>query len=354
MTMNTDQSLNSAERLPASRSTPAGRAGADGYAWAGRLAAAALAMALLWFIYAVVRPLPSPPAAEAQRVPRAPVAPERTQPIDVRENRLDALVSANYFNHEREFWAPDAGETEALAEAQRLEQAAEEQAAEAERLASRQRTIDPNEPMAFDSIPITDRSSAPVSLLQRVQEVQLRGVYRGEGDPVAMIDLMTEREPRNRMRRLRIGQRFDEDNWRLIAIDDVTDRIILSRAGYNFMISLYDSPFGRDGSLAQASDAAHEAESPGKSEEEVRSELADAGLEQSEIDNLLALALGDDALEGEAAKADEAPADEARATETPEAESQQTRPPGVATILRLLSGNPLQGGDADNGGPDGE
>jgi len=348
-------SASGAESLPAARLAPAGRAGADAYAWAGRIAAVAAALALVWFIFAMVRPLPQPGAAEAVRVPRAPAAPDHSRSIDARERRLEALASANYFSHEREFWTPDAPAQ--VAEAELLERAAQEQAAEAERLAASRRVIDPNKPVAFDSIPVADRASVPVSLLQRVQEVQLRGVYRGESDAVAMIDLMTEREPRNRMRRLRVGQRFDDDNWRLIAIDDATDRVILSRAGHNFMISLYDSPFGRGESLARSDAEVEQGQGDGaKSEEEVRAELADAGLETSEIDSLLAMALGDDALkaEGDDAEPENALAADAAKADEGRPEPQQTRPPGVATILRLLSSNPLEGGDADKGGPEGE
>lgn len=303
-----------------------GGGGADGANWAARAGAAALAIGLLGWGFALVRPLPDVDAEAPPTAFAPPAGIPEPAPMDIRERRLAALTDTNLFAPDRAFWEIDAPQVvatdepaEEAAEAEAAKPATQPSQAASANLEAGADAIDP-----FRNIELTDPKTLPSKSQAKVKEVQLRAVYSLDGRPRALISLASD--PANPSGgSYGVGDTVDEE-WSVLAIDALTDRVVLSREGQNFVFRLYDelpqiaaSPSARP----KRGVPVIERRTPA----EVRRALLDSGLPASEVDELMALALEEEAAQPEPAL---------------EEPAMQGAPAGLEQIIDLMRSNPFE------------
>jgi len=346
-------------RLPRRRLRPGGPDAGGAATWAARAGYAAAALGAGWLGLVVVSPLPTPNAEEAPRLPALPSLPREDASLEQRQRILASLTSENVFRPDRTFWtraptaptADDATPPPSVASAEEPTSTDDAAPLAAESAGG---TID------YDSIPIRALGQLSPAVNKKVRELILRGVYATQGEPVAMIGTVAEQATRGAAPR-RVGDRFDDGAWRVLAIDAKRGRVILERTGeVNVELRLYPDdayePSWPRGEVAaadsgpEASGAVAEDEPADASArlEQIRRELESAGVDPEAIDETLTLAeetaREDEAegVEGEAAVAARAEGGETKGEAEPAQRKRRRGPSGVGPLLKLLSTNPLR------------
>ena len=305
------------------RCTPGGLTGADAMDWALRAGLALLGLSALWLVLAVVRPLPGGAAQPPPPIPSIAAIHHATAPISQRQSRLASLDSGgNIFASDRRNWpvhiasAPAPGDEPGPPGGRKAPQTPSMSAASAGDI---------------DSIELTDNASAAVK--KRLDQLKLRGVYVANGVAAAMIGQKTNPGSES----YRVGDTLDDGEWSLIAIDDLRDRVILSRSGQNFELNLYDTPsFARANpgprSAINATNAPGDVEIDFTSLDKVASELREAGLPRDQINELITLAQEQTAADADTErKAGDAPADPTPAALVP------AMPPGMVQLFKAMA-----------------
>lgn len=329
--------------LHRSRLARAGAAGASAPEWALRIGAAALVTGVAVASWSLLRPLPSPsidPPSNVVDIPRDLI--ERA-PLAERERLLAQIADAgNIFAPDREPWTravaqspDDATADDDAPEEQESETAASAALSPAQLAAAATQTGRASE-IPFEAIPVTE--APPAGIQKDLRDLRLRGVYRTSSGPVALIGNIRD-ENRNGAKPRRIGETFAEEEWTVLAIDDAGKRVILSRAGVNVQLAMYTLSAEAARVSTPTPAVAVPVTKPSvvvmtRTPDQLRRELAEAGVSPAEIEELLALA----AKEQPPAVA-EAPADAPGTGAIPDA------PEGLAELIKMMSTNSGPGGE---------
>lgn len=335
------------QALPRERLAPVGASGADAMTWISRGATGALALALAWWLWAALQPLPSPDAADSTAIPSIPSM-ARAQP-DVRERQsvIVALGAENLFAADRQTWArlpresspQTAAATEAEAKAQ-----AEAAAAEAARSAPAG--------AGGSAIAFTPRDQLPDNVKKALTAIELKAVWRdAEGHGVAMIALVHSAK-RPMSQPYRVGDEFTEETnaqapWRVEAVDLEHRRVLLSRSGTVAALPLYRG-LG-DGPVVAAAKPP-EGAAPGtamaverRTRDEVVLDLRRRGVSEADIRAVIESLDAELRASGEApiqtlgsivAPVDAAPTDAPKARRPP--------PPGMEAVLKMMESQSRQ------------
>jgi hypothetical protein len=326
--------------------------------WASRAGYAAALLGAVFFAFSILNPLPDPSVEDAPTPPPSPALAWDDASLEQRRDLLALLTEDNMFHPDRAFWQATPTDP-ALAEGEDAAPAEDENAprrpggaASNSRIAT---TVDPGAPPDYDSIAVRALNEVTPAVANKVKELILRGVYEDEEGPVAMIGTASQQARRGSLPR-RVGDRFDDDNWRVLAIDAEGGRVILERTGeVNIELRLYpemayEASWPRAGaaSTAQTPDAgiptasANERADTAARLDEIRRQLEEAGVDQESIEETLSLA--QDGELDDASGEDAALAEAGAAPDEQQAEERPTRrgPSGVGPLLRLLSSNPLR------------
>lgn len=226
------------ERLPGGRLAIAGAQGADAITWISRVSVAALAVAVLWWVWVIVRPLP---AADAEQVAALPVIPTLSAPTadDARRAELvESLGRENLYSADRRPWvrlpmASAPGESTSSATADAKPAAGSEAAGPGAAIAG-----DPG------SIAFTPTERLPEDVRKALSTLELKAVRaESTGAGVAMISFVHS-PTRQLSTAYRKGDEFkDEANpgasWRVEAVDLKRRRVLLRRAGVVAALPLY-------------------------------------------------------------------------------------------------------------------
>ena len=315
--MSMAQRGNSVDRISLAQ---AGRGRAPS-AWATIAAAAALASGAVWLGVAVVRPMPATPTARAATSPERRPTPIAESPRAVERAALLARLDemGNIFAPDRAPW-PDSA----------IADAADEPTHEVSDAPVRP-PIAPATPTgsagppAYDQIEVAQ--TPPPAVDREMKSLHLRGIFRTPRGAAAMIQDAADTTSRGRALLLRRGQSFRNGDWRVVAIDAEGKRVILSRAGVNVELSLYDIPAGA-ARVAQAQAPVVQPAPPSvvvqtRTPEQARADLLAAGISAADVDEILRLA-------------QEAPANPAIAA-TPEPSAPVLKSaPGVSDDMRAL------------------
>jgi len=260
--------------------------------WALRGALVLLAGAAVWFVVAIVRPMPTGGEPTTPPIPALTAIPEHAASIDDRQRRLSSLnAGGNIFAGDRRNWP--------------IEIAADDGPGETIELTTVRGNPDAMTPIEVGSTDIDQIELAvnvSAAIRKRLEQLKLRGVFAIGDRKTAMIGQKTN----TASEAYREGDTFDDGEWRVVAIDVERDRVILSRSGQNFELKLYDT-----GAVAAAPRASINAtNTPGEVEigftslDKVAGELRDAGMPREQINELIALAQeqpGEDAAPAEEA-----------------------------------------------------
>ncbi|MEM8834395.1 MAG: hypothetical protein AAGD00_01115 [Planctomycetota bacterium] len=253
-------------------------------------ASALLVLCLAWAAWVSLRPLEQPTLAMTEPPPVLEPITLAQQSIDSRQRTLAHLSSSNMFSAERMWWTP--GGAVGIAQ-----QPSESQEQNGEIVST-----DPL-PQAGETITVVENDEdLPRDLQQAIKNVDLMGVYRSrDGEPVAMVRFV--RDATMRTQRATPGDTItslkdENDSWLVLALEEQPTSIILRRDGTNVRVPLRD---GISGLFARASSgdappavADAEARVEERTEADVRIELLLAGYDEEEIEELLALARGEE------------------------------------------------------------
>jgi hypothetical protein len=312
---------NTAMPIDSERCTPGGLAGVDAMDWALRAGLAMLAIAIIWSVIVVFKPLPSGQAQQPPQIPTLAAMPEHAAPIDVREARLAELnAGGNFFASDRNNWPVHV---------------ARKREADPEATPGRSQPQGPTVVTAnnqdIDSIELAD--NAPSAIKKRLDQLKLRGVYVANGEPSAMIGKKTNASSES----YRVGDTFDDGEWRLVAIDEVSDRVILNRSGLNFELKLYDTGTNAYANASprtsiSATNATGEVEIGFTSLDKVATQLREAGVPRDQINDLISLAQADPDEEEPAVDASVEATEDAKPRAIPPA-----MPPGMVQLFRAMA-----------------
>jgi hypothetical protein len=290
-------------------------------------AGVALGVAAAALLVSTLRPLPKPDGVEALAPAAAPPPPALGGELASRERRLTTLSGAgNIFAADRRPWPADAPDPEAIAEVEPESQPPDRPPQVAQR----------NEPPAIEEIRLTDQPTAAAT--QSIEKLSLRGVLASGGRRLAMIAGGVPRQ-RDDVELYREGDVFLKDTWRVIRIDSKHDRVILEHLGQGdvLALSMYDSPF------AAAPQAASDDGTTvvRATEFEARREMLDAGVERSDVDDLMEMVARLERGEDVEAEPDEQEPAVAATPEEPAAEpgtrrAPQEMPAGMAELLKAM------------------
>ncbi len=334
------ESINST--LPAARLRRAGVTGADASTWAMRAGAAALLFGVAVASWAMLRPLPSPKLDESTAVTRIPRNAAPLVSLADRESLLaDVAGAGNIFAPDREPWRQAVAQrpgTSSETDPEDTASSEDDPATVAANLAAANAKPGAATSLTpFDAIPITE--SPPVAIQKDLKDLRLRGVYRTKSGPVALIGNVKDQN-KNGAKPRRVGETFGEEEWAVLAIDDIGKRVILSRADLNVQLAMYTLAAEAAQVTTQANGSAIPVLKPSvivmsMTPEQLRRELTEAGVSPAEIEELLALAAQEDAPVVAAATEDAAP------------EAIPAAPDGLAELLKMMSTN---SGPGETGG----
>jgi len=261
------------------RCTPAGLAGADAMDWLRRAGLALLAVSAIWFLFVVFRPMPVGQASRAPEIPGIRTIGSAAASIEQRQDRLAALNhGGNIFASDRRNWPVESKIAAAVEDAAETNNG---------RSVTSTPTTVPAGAADIDSIKLA--ADAPTAIKKRLEQLRLRGVYVANGQRAAMIG----QKANQRSESYRVGDSFGDGEWRLVAIDETRDRVILSRSGLNFELALYDTgtePDAEPRASINATNTPGEVEVGFTSLDRVATELRDAGLPREQINELITLA----------------------------------------------------------------
>lgn len=308
--------------IPAERLTAGGPIGVDALDWALRIGAGLLVISALWFVIVVIRPLPGGEGKDAPAIPALASVTTHASSIEKRQQRLAALNDGgNMFASDRANWPVEiARATDTDPDPQ---QNGRNDPASAITIATTHEDL--------GSIEIT--TDAPSAIQKRLDLLKLRGVYAAAGDPIAMIGQRSN----SRSEQYRVGDTFADGEWRVVAIDQVRDRVILNRSGLNYELTLYNT--GTQASAgAEPRTAIHATNADGEVEigfaslDDVATELREAGLPRDQINELIALSLEQDETdEPDQADDPDADADNEKAAIPP------AMPPGMVQLFKAMA-----------------
>jgi hypothetical protein len=316
--------------LSSDRLQPAGADRFRAALWSTRLTMAAFALSAGWLLFSALRPLPTPDAVAAPTPPALPTEADHEPTLAQREALLGQLAaSGNIFAPDHRPWkTATASRGGGASKSSNENDPGANRAKPATSSSTIASAAAAGRPVRYEDIPIEKKPAIGVS--KELKNLRLRGVYRYKGVPVAMIGSVhqTNRsgaEPR------RVGDTFGEASWKVVAIDDIGKRVILNLASVNVELRMYDdenvvAQVGTRGRLAVALPRNPSVVVHTQTPEQIRQDLARAGLSNAEIDALLSLS--------------EAPA-LASATKPikPRAQvspSLGSAPPGIAELLKMM------------------
>lgn len=327
----------SARALPSARLQPAGVGKFRAALWTTRLTMVALALSAGWMLLSALRPLPSPDEDALLAPPVLPTEADIELTLDQREAILDQLASnGNIFAPDRKPWKISTASRRngSSSAAGNSPDTVDAQIATAPS-ATNPTAVGANA-VRYEDIPVEKKPAIGVS--KELKDLQLRGVYRIDGVSVAMIGAVHQAnrahaEPR------RVGDTFGKVSWKVVAIDDLGKRVILSLANVNVELRMYDD----DNILAQVGardrPSAVLPRNPSvvvhtRTLEQIRSDLVQAGLSNAEIDAVMSLSAN--------------PALAAQPTLTPAQVNQSlgSAPPGIAELLKMMASDTAPGGSA--------
>lgn len=274
---------------------PAGARGATPVVWATRAGCAVLAAGAIFAAWSALRPLPEPGAVDAPAIPTVRHGFGAQESLDAREAILARLSGAgNIFAPDRSDWKTQTADRRG----QRPDgEGADEPKSEAKpdpravaQTPPKQSTTTPGAPIPFDSIPVVEKP--PAGVAKDLSDLRLRGVYTTPEGTVALIGTIRQKNSKRAEPR-RVGDLFGDEEWSVVAIDEVGKRVILGRAGINVQLSMWDyqSPLA---SAKPAAAAAPQVVKPSvvvysRTPEQVRADLLAAGISPDEIEEVLAL-----------------------------------------------------------------
>lgn len=312
--------------------------GSDATVWLNRAAVAAIGLAVVWWGYAVLRPLAAPTAASEEAVPAIPAVNHDAAPVEIRSERLARLSEWNVFDAEREAWS---GQREKPTEPA----TADGQPAPAESVKPATRPV----PIDGRSIDVTEAEALPSDIKAALTGLMLRGIFAppGGGEPRALISRVHAGPNPLVSDVFVVGDEFEDAQhpqakWRVIAIDAAGRRVILQRAGVNAALDMYAAGV----TAAAAAPATGAAITSGptvviQTKEEAIAVLRAAKIPEEEIARLIELAemSADDAAAAlaleELAKGAPAKAEEGQPARRPP-------PAGLEAIAKLLQQTPEQ------------
>jgi len=235
------------------RAGPPGAGAAD---WAARVAVLALALAGIWTLWTVLRPLPSPALRDgAEPSVDAPAIEFSSETSEQRRARLDELARQNRFAAGGMAWKP---KVDPLPEAPVVAGAegAETPAA-------------PVTPTVKADSQLTPLDRVPDDVKQALAALELRGLLTDyDGTALAMISRV-HNQSRSASTPYRVGDEFEEESnsqakWRVVAIDWLGRRVLLSRSGVTVALALYkgQATIAAASAKAQAAATVEEASAP--------------------------------------------------------------------------------------------
>ncbi len=324
---------------PAQLRTP-GDGAPDAITWLSRVGLAAFILALGWLLFAVIRPLPGLAEPAIGSLPVLELPGEHGLQIAERERILTFATGENIFNPERSPWSSEPKGDDSTEIAEEAESPATSPIASTGVPAMSDIEFD-GEPelLTYDDIELAKPSEIPVAVVKSLRELELRGIYGRDGGYIAQIGKISNKR-RMTSEGYAVGQKFDDENWQLLAIDPVHDRVILRRSdSVNVELTMY-APGLSPRPLPSTEESRSAAEAMAtvalRTPEEARSDLEEGGVSQSEIDELLRLAEGaeDQAEDGDkVASADNG---------DDESTKSAAAPAGLSSILKMMARNPFE------------
>lgn len=338
--------------LPRARLRPARPPGADAIVWSTRAAVAVLILSVLWLAVVALKPLPQPnPHAPGAR-PEVPIVEWTPTPIEVRQAFMDAQRGINLFDDDRKPWSEGASLAGAIDA---------ENEPEPTPIRSTPVFVDGSSGLASSAgaYEPDPEELVPDDVKKALKDLVLRGIRsRRSGEMIALISLVHSSQPLASTEYTAGDEFTDPKNnkapWRVLAVDDELDRVILDRSGSRVALDLYPETAGLVASSRRAGagsgpSAAPDARAGGviehRSRSEIVAELLKADRPVAEIQALLALLdENEDVLDDPRADTPSAPdqtaagAPAAPATDTPSAGTKPPAPPpGLETLLRIMA-----------------
>ncbi len=307
------------------------QAGADRFRaalWSTRLTMAALALSAGWLFFSALRPLPNPEAVATPTPPALPTEADQEPTLAQREALLGRLAaSGNIFAPDHKPWKTatasrtGGASSSAKEDSPGAKPAIASSAAVSAALAGR--------PVRYDDIQIEKKPAIGVS--KELKNLRLRGVYRYEGIPVAMIGSIHQTN-RSGAQPRRVGDTFGKASWKVVAIDDIGKRVILNLASVNVELRMYNNEnvvaeVGTRGRPAAVLPRNPSVVVHTQTSEQIRQDLARAGLSNAEIDALLALSAATPAIASAPKPV------KPRAQVSP---SLGSAPPGIGELLKMM------------------
>jgi|GEM_PF-2859509 len=282
--------------LDARRLKLAGAETFDPAQWAMRLGALALLAGVVWAGFSALRPLSAPTLADPISPPSITPSLNRFATLETREDQLAQLkVFGNIFSPDRKEWDIALADNDA---AQSKDAAPADSASASASTDATTRSIasasSPTSagPPRYEDIPVEKKP--PVAIWKDLHDLRLRGVYRTDRGPIALIGNIRQKE-RSRSHARHVGEYFEDEDgdWTVLAIDDVNKRVILNRAGMNVELTMFP-PIEGVMSVASSQDTPPVVRPPNPSvvvhtrtADQLRAELAQAGVSAADIEELL-------------------------------------------------------------------
>jgi len=316
--------------------------------------------AAMW-AWALWRPLPPPETEPVASPPRLDARTPRDATLDERERVLASLNrSGNVFAPDRQPWEEEAS-TVADAQSKAEENGGAESGPGSDSDAMEDAVASapaPEPGEAIDIAQIEIEEDPPPNLRKELENLLLRGVYATDRGAAALIG---HRRSSNKLDSpaYRVGDLVGEGEaaWRVLAIDPVDGRVIVQREGVNLQLRLYPPVAGAPRAARRGRSAVQQPVFVQRSSPEVvRRRLAEEGLSEEAIDELLARAA---AAPGETPSGETAPPagpENAGGSQTAEAltEGLPEAPPGFAELLKMMASGSAPGGDGGSSSDEGE
>ncbi len=180
-------------------------------------------------------------------------------------------------------------------------------------------------------INVTAPDELPEDIAKAYENLELRGIRSGAGGAMVAMISFVQGKARPASTTYAVGdtfidERFPSDEWRVVLIDDVLDRVFLRRKGTNVALPLFS------GSAAITDAALAPPEDPGAlgvGRDEVIAQLREAGISEEEIRELMRLADAD-------LEPSEAEPDDAAAAIGAAAEKLDEQAEGLAGVLDMM------------------
>lgn len=303
--------------------------------WSVRAALALAVIGVGLAAWSLIRPLPSGASAESIEPLPSLSSVDRRSDRAARSRRLAELSSRNLFSLDGLPWS-DPVEPEVADATGESAGAGAAETPKAPTVVERPSSADRGPP-SYHSIVVSQDVRPDIGV--KLKKMSLRGIYAMNGDARAIIENrnVMDDQQRPEVGRYRVDDRFGaEDGWRLLAIDTEGYRVIVSTAGYNVELALFDNrirpPVTRDVATAPGGPIVGVER---KTEAVVRAELFESGVGAAEINELMELASKPPREQPPLRRRPKRPPSE-DATE----EDDESGMSGLGAILRLLQSDP--------------